>query len=255
MTTTVQTDEQDLWRGFFADEDYVRMVGSILTSDRTTAEVDALGDLLGVRPGTRVLDLGCGQGRIAVPLARTGAVVTGWDGCEPLLDVATAAARGAGVEVEWVHADFVELAREAEFDAVCNVGTAFGYAAEPDDLATLAAVRRALRPGGVFVIDTENRERMLTSARRTWFERAGDLVCCARTFDAVTSRWTESLRWTASDGSARERSYSLRLYGATELVNLLRQVGFHGSITVSGGLDGSAYDVGSPRLVVRASVS
>lgn len=255
MTATAETGEQNLWRDFFADDDYVRMVGSILTTDRTRAEVAALSAVLGLRPGSRVLDLGCGQGRLAVPLARAGAQVTGWDGCAPLLDVAAAAARDAGVDVEWVHADFVRLDRESEFDAAFNVGTALGYAAEADDRTSLAAVRKALRPDGVFVIDTENRERMLASARRTWFERAGDLVCCARTFDAVTSRWHESLRWTAADGSRREQSYSLRLYSATELVNLLRQLGFQGDITVSGSLDGTEYDVDSPRLVVRAEVS
>ncbi|WP_086664928.1 class I SAM-dependent methyltransferase [Lentzea kentuckyensis] len=255
MTTTADTREHDLWREFFADDDYVRMVGSILTTERTAAEVAALSALLGLEPGSRVLDLGCGQGRIAVPLAVSGAVVTGWDGCAPLLDVAAAAARSAGVTVDWVHADFVNLDRTSEFDAAFNVGTALGYAAETDDRATLAAVRGALRPDGVFVIDTENRERMLSSARRTWFERAGDLVCCQRDFDVVTSRWHETLRWTTSDGTRRERSYSLRLYGATELVNMLRDAGFLGDVTVHGGLDGAPHAEGSPRLVVRASVS
>ena len=56
-------------------------------------------------PGKRVLDLCCGPGRCAVPLAKRGFVVTGVDRTKFLLNKARALARRFGVRIEWVQAD------------------------------------------------------------------------------------------------------------------------------------------------------
>ena len=64
-------DERPWYSGFF-DDDYLRVFGPVLPEERTAAEVNGVVGQLGVAPGARLLDLCCGPGRHAVPLARLG---------------------------------------------------------------------------------------------------------------------------------------------------------------------------------------
>jgi cyclopropane fatty-acyl-phospholipid synthase-like methyltransferase len=64
----------------------------VLPAERTAAEVNGVVGLLGLAPGARLLDLCCGHGRHAVPLAQLGYRVTGLDLSRTLLARAAAAA-------------------------------------------------------------------------------------------------------------------------------------------------------------------
>ncbi len=100
-------------------------------------------DLLGPRPGERVLDLGCGDGRLSAAIAARGARVVGIDRSPAMV----AAARERGIEAHELDAaalPFVET-----FDAVFS--NAALHWMGPVMEAVLAGVFRALRPGGRFV--------------------------------------------------------------------------------------------------------
>ena len=99
----------------------------MLPPERTAAEVNGVVGQLGLAPGARLLDLCCGQGRHAVPLARLGLRVTGLDLSRPLLARAAAAADG-GPPVGLVAADMRRLPfADGSFDAVLNLFNSFGY--------------------------------------------------------------------------------------------------------------------------------
>lgn len=118
----------------------------------TENEVEFLVDALGLRPGVRVLDVGCGPGRHAHALARRGIEVHGVDIAQSFVDLARAEAPpGATFD----RLDARALPFESEFDAVISLcqggfGLAGGAgAAGPDpDAAVLDGMARALRPGG-----------------------------------------------------------------------------------------------------------
>jgi SAM-dependent methyltransferase len=78
-------DERPWYTDFF-DDDYLRIFGPLLPDERTAAEVNGVVERLGLGPGARLLDLCCGQGRHAVPLARLGFAVTGLDRSRRLLE-------------------------------------------------------------------------------------------------------------------------------------------------------------------------
>src|SRR5262245_66625190 len=96
--------------------------GSIYAA--AAAQVGPLLALAGLAAGT-VLDLACGPGRHAVPLAQRGFTVTGVD-CTPfLLDKARAYAAAAGVQIEWVQEDMRRFMRPNTFDLAINLSTSF----------------------------------------------------------------------------------------------------------------------------------
>jgi ubiquinone/menaquinone biosynthesis C-methylase UbiE len=107
-----------------------------------------------------VLELGCGTGRVAVPLARSGIRLVGVDRSAPMLSrAATRAAglpaRGGAGRLTLVRADIRALPfADGSFHMVlAPYGILQSLIAERDLLATLDAVRRVLVPGGAFGID------------------------------------------------------------------------------------------------------
>jgi cyclopropane fatty-acyl-phospholipid synthase-like methyltransferase len=230
----------------------VRFVSEILDEDRTAREVAAVRRLLELEAGARVLDLGCGYGRVSLPLARMGCAVTALDASEPMLDVAGERARAAGVAIDFVHRDMRELDASERFDAVLSLGTALGYVeGEQADAAALAAAARALVPGGRLLIDTENRESKVRMSPTASFDIAGTTVRCERRYDHLTGRWHERMSW--ADGAATDAAeYSLRLYTAVELREMLEAVG----LTVDGlwgDFEASTFSADAARTVIRAA--
>src|SRR3972149_3624699 len=103
-------------------------------TQRNEQQEDFIVQALELPEGARILDLGCGWGRHAVRLAQRGYRVTGLDLSAYHLRLARAAARRAGVEVEWVRADMRDVPGRARYDAVINMFTSFGYFdSEADD--------------------------------------------------------------------------------------------------------------------------
>ena len=113
----------------------------------TRQEVDFLVDQLGLTPGMRVLDVGCGPGRHAYLMAEQGIVVHGIDISRRFVDLAT---QGAPSGATFERLDARAMAFAAEFDAVvCLCQGAFGLmTADGHDATVLARISRALRQGG-----------------------------------------------------------------------------------------------------------
>lgn len=121
----------------------------------TDQEVAFLVEALDLRPGMRVLDVGCGPGRHAHALARRGLEVVGIDISQRFVDLAC---RDAPPGATFVRADARRAQFDAEFDAAISLCQgAFGLCGGPGapldaDGEVLTAIAGGLRPGGVAAV-------------------------------------------------------------------------------------------------------
>jgi ubiquinone/menaquinone biosynthesis C-methylase UbiE len=104
-------------------------------------------------PGGRVLELGCGNGRVALALAARGFAVEGIDISPAMIDEARAAATAAGVDASFRVGDAVELPQdEGGLDAVVFACNGIGHLTREGKVACLSEMRRVLRPGGIALL-------------------------------------------------------------------------------------------------------
>jgi 2-polyprenyl-6-hydroxyphenyl methylase/3-demethylubiquinone-9 3-methyltransferase len=102
-----------------------------------------------------MLDIGCGGGLLCEPMARLGAEVVGVDAAARNIPVARIHAGQSGLDIDYRVGTAEELAAAGErFDVVLNMEVVEHVA---DPLAYLTACRRLLRPGGLHICSTINR--------------------------------------------------------------------------------------------------
>lgn len=105
-------------------------------------------------PGARVLDLGCGTGRLALGMAAAGHVVTGVDPARASLDVARA--KPGAERVTWVEGTSADLP-DAAFDVAVMTSHVAQFVVTDEEWARLLAdLGRALVPGGRLTFDTRD---------------------------------------------------------------------------------------------------
>ncbi|MSQ14187.1 MAG: class I SAM-dependent methyltransferase [Dehalococcoidia bacterium] len=256
MTTPQQGSQ---WYVDFFKKDYLDIYANApnrsFTEARAAGETAFVERALGLKPGAEVLDLCCGQGRHAVLLAKRGLRVTGLDLSPELLALARQAAASERVQLELVRSDMREIPFPDRFDAIINMFTAFGYLeSEDEDKKVLAAVHKALKPGGRLLMDMLNREWVVSNYIQNDWHRGGDgtLYLERRDLDLVTSRNHVTFTIVPPNGPRRQGGHVIRLYTLTEMINLLHDAGLTLTATY-GAFDGEPYSVFTRRMILVAA--
>jgi ubiquinone/menaquinone biosynthesis C-methylase UbiE len=241
----------EAWDALFSDF-YLRAFADEARDAEAQEQALAAARLSGCPDGGDLVDVACGFGRHAVPLARAGYRVVAVDRSQALLDEAR---RRAGGE-RWpklVRADYRELPLPDEsFDAALNLFSSLGYLGDEDDTKVLGEIRRVLRPGGRLVIEIMQRDALVLRFRDTGWHMVGEgrLLLEQRTFDPVAGVAQETQTLIEPSGERESRTFSLRVYTATELLAMLDRAGFEES-RCYGDLSGGRF-ASDGRLVILA---
>lgn len=251
---TTQTQK----KSWFENEDFWKNYGPIMFDSAHWAEAPgvaaAIQKIAGLKKGARILDAGCGPGRISVELAALGLDVTGVDIIQAELDAAAETAADEGVDISLVNADLRTYTTDQKFDAAINVYTSFGYCdTMEEDVQILKHICDAIKDGGWFIMEMTSREiavQYFTPGE--WFERAGKTVLTEFT---VEGAW-EGLRsrWILIDnktGGRIEHEFVQRLYSAIELKRLLLGIGFK-TAEIYGDFEFSPYNENAKTMVIVA---
>ena len=162
----------------------------------TVQEIDFLVDALGLEPGQRVLDVGCGPGRHALELARRGMAVLGVDASEDFVTLARDAAAAEGLDAVFEVLDVRTLDLHERFHAViCLCQGGFGLLGGRDDIGVFGRIVRAAMPGGRIAVSAFHAPFALRHLEE------------GETFDAATGVLHE--RATLRDADGEEREFDL----------------------------------------------
>jgi SAM-dependent methyltransferase len=243
----MRAPNDDWWQTWFGPA-YLALYDDVL-AQRTPAEVDRIEALLQLRPPRRILDLPCGQGRHTIELARRGYELTGVDLSPYMLGVARARAAASGVRVRWLEGDMREPLAGESFDLVLNLFTSFGYFDdEADDRRVVGAAAAMLQPGGRFLLELINGQRVIDNFQeREWFTIGQTAVMERRSLDAPTHRMVVE-RTVSSTGGEETSVHAVRLYSGQGVNAMLAAAGF-GRVDLFGDWDGAPLTAQSLRVL------
>jgi 2-polyprenyl-3-methyl-5-hydroxy-6-metoxy-1,4-benzoquinol methylase len=214
--------KQNWWKTAFR-EGYLPAFDEIYSVKRGRKEVAFLIRELHIKKGARILDLACGQGRHAIPLAQLGMCVTGVDSSVSLLNEAKQRAQAKKVDILFTRGDMRTYQAAEQYDVVLVLGNSFGYFNNKDNKRVLSNIATSLKTGGWFVLDLSNTPGMLRrQIKGRWIQKipGGKLTTHTLNFDPETfqviMQWRilQRKRKTSFDGV-------LRLYTPPEINHLL----------------------------------
>jgi SAM-dependent methyltransferase len=234
----------------FTPNHYYYFFAEDLLPERIEREVAVIWQRLDLHAGMAVLDLACGNGRIANALGRRGCLVTGLDITPAFLEQAKQMAAAEEPMATYHLGDMRTLPWTAHFDAIVNWMSAYGYFGDEENRQVLGEAHRALKPGGKLLLELNNRDWVLKNFQRSSVvERDGNYLVDQRHYDVSTGRvYTERLILFAGEQS--HMRFFVREFSYHELAVWLHQVGF--ARVNSYGWDDRPFSLESQRMVVVA---
>jgi len=240
------------WEDLF-DDDFIR------TMDRAenkviSREVNFIEQCLGLEKGASILDLACGTGRHAVELSSRGYAVVGYDLSLSMLALAAEEAQGRNQKLNFLQGDMREMNFDQVFDGVYSWSTSFGYFDDEKNFDILQRMHRALRTGGVLVLDIINRDYVAPrQPSMVWFEGDGCVCMDEMQVDFFSSRLKVKRTAMFDDGRSREIDYSMRLYNLHEIGKMMHDADFKVlEVTGHPAHPGVFFGSESPRLIIVA---
>lgn len=199
-------------------------------------------DEMGIKKGAKILDFSCGIGRHAIPLAKKGYEVVGYDPSPLFIKEAK---RCTNAEIKDpkkikfyngppVHASEILLKyKEKYFDCVIIMFTSLGYSSLQDDILLLNDITKVSKPGSLLITDTENRDWRISNFQPYMSYFFDDLE--------IHETWKIELEKSIAEGIAkfyrvnkaknvlkllRQLNLKLRLYSLHELIFMIEAAGW-----------------------------
>lgn len=220
------------WDEFWAEFWRIRLLAEDDAAQwKTQQVVQFCMDVLHIRPGMRILDLGCGAGMQAHLFAESGVIVHGIDISPPLVKHAAAVAKKRKLKATFAVGDMRDLTVTEPYDRVLVLGMSFGFGTDEENAATLHNIYRAVKPGGKILLTGQHPYSASTHTGPEWVETAEGFLVHHGEFNPLTCRLGGLWELVRPDGTVvtegdNPESDGIRCYSVPEIQSLLAAAGF-----------------------------
>ncbi len=206
--------EQDKRSIAFYSQLGIEQLKENISPERTKASIEHTLGFLG--DAKEILDLGCGYGRITIPLAKHGYQMSGIDITPSLIQKAKEYATKENVKIDFQVGDMRALPyQDNSFDAVISLWAVFNELSKKNDqIRCLTEIERVLRPGGRCMIEMINGERAEMQEELLLFGKGEENRVLMTSFDTVQTQVEHYIHSRATIKDVA-RECGLRTYTAT----------------------------------------
>ncbi|MBN2801874.1 MAG: class I SAM-dependent methyltransferase [Deltaproteobacteria bacterium] len=245
--------KREWWSSIFDDE-YL-MLEPELSSIENQKQIDFIQKSLSLPQNALILDLACGIGTNSIGMAKKNYRIVGVDLSLSMLARAGDAAQEAEQKINFIHGDMRDLGFDKTFDGVFSMNTSLGFFDEQTNINVLKNVYKALKPGGVFLLELVNRDFVIRQQpNMVWFQM-DNMVCMEETdFNYINNRLYISRQIIIGDNERQTKhEFSIRLFSLNEIGQHLHHAGF-AVRKVSGhrATPGAFFGSESPRIIIVA---
>ncbi len=218
----------------FYDQHFANLARSYPEADLRQM-ADFIVQALGLKAGERVLDIGCGLGRLSLILAQQGFTVTGVDACKAYIQEAQAKADSAQnirQNIEFIQADARSLLPNKPYDAAFFWHTSFGhFNQDADNLALLRSAFSQLRPSGRLLLDYPNFYQTISRFEAEFKQHyslpEGPLTVIRHSqLEPEAGLLKQNWEFCYANGERATRQGKLKIYLPDRLISLLDAAGF-----------------------------
>jgi SAM-dependent methyltransferase len=213
------------WEQYFGSDDYLLLEGNP-AQNLVERCANFICSALNIGDGSRVCDVGCGRGRLALALAKRGCIVTGIDSSAYMIGRCQ---RLAADEPKFTiqREDFRKMSFKEEFEAVVCWGNTLGYGTREDDVQALGRLVTSLIPGGMILIDLHNLEWYKNNAvGRDWRETDRAFVLSDVAYDDADQKLVcRDIIVPKDGGHPRDYRSTFLEYQPLEIKRILELVG------------------------------
>ena len=213
--------------------------------------------------GGPLLELGCGTGKIAIPLAEAGFAVTGLDLSEAMLAEARAKTRGRDLPIQWVYGDMTRFSLDRRFNLILLPSNNLCHLLSLEEVeGCFGCVRIIFAAGGRFAIDVFVPSLKLLSRDPSYVEvlseyddpdgRGRVVVTATSIYEADTQIKRNITGQRFPDGTEVVGHLDLRMFFPQELDGLLKYNGFH-ILRKYGDYGGAEFGKGSSKQLIIAA--
>ncbi|GAA4457616.1 class I SAM-dependent methyltransferase [Nibrella saemangeumensis] len=226
------------------------------TEEQTRQELELLVESLEIGPDDHLLDVFCGYGRHALPLARLGCRVTGVDISTEYVHELQSAAHAESLAIDAIQADILQTVLTRPFDAAYCIGNSFSFFPYATMLRFLKQIAGQLRPGGRFLAHSGMvAETVLPDYQeRNWMPVGEDIFYLAEHDYNPERSCIDSHLTYIRNGVTETRHARHYIYTIAELRRLLRKAGLR-VIDLYGTTDGQPFALGDESVWILAEVS
>jgi SAM-dependent methyltransferase len=222
--------------------------------ETTEYEVDFIRDVLEIGEGSQVLDVLCGYGRHALPIAREGSKLTCIDLSKEYCDELSGAVAKEKLPVEVICGDVLQHTFRPDFyDAAYCFGNSFSFFPRPDMQRLIQNVANALKPGAHFSIHTENiAESILPHFQmRNWMPVDEDIIYLAQNEYHPEGGYIEAEQTFISGSEKVTHIVRQHIYTLSELCFMFETAGLK-VVATFGNLEADPFVLGDEQLYLVA---